>query len=92
MNRRGFFRSLAAAALGAVGSRLLPVPPSPWSTVTLTAKRLGCFVKVPNELLRFAVPASHLIHDELTKDMARSYNLAFLTMEKTNVVATWVRE
>lgn len=47
--------------------------------MTLTAKKLAVLIKTPNELMRFASPATEaLIRDDMTKTMALTLDLACL--------------
>ena len=47
--------------------------------LTLSAKKLGVLIKVPNELIRFASPAAEaLLRDDMTKDLALGMDLGLL--------------
>lgn len=47
--------------------------------LTLSAKKLGVIIKVPNELIRFASPAAEaLLRDDMTKDLALGLDLGLL--------------
>lgn len=68
MNRRGFLARAIGLGLAALGLRLPASPASPtptltvtFSEITLRAKKLTGFIRVPNELLRYSTSTAEVL-------------------------------